>query len=89
METESDSLIDIVHSILLEFFQGGARLRDYQPPPPPPPPPPPEDPPPPPPEDEPGGETDELIELPRPLERLAVFPLMSKLFHEPLYQLGL
>ena len=45
-------------------------------------------PPPPPPEDEPGAVTDELMALPRPLARLAVFELRSKLFHDPLYQAG-
>ena len=60
----------------------------YQPPPPPPPPPPPENPPPPLPEDEPGGVTDELIALPRPLVSADVLRLKLPTFQAPLYQLG-
>ena len=40
------------------------------------------------PDEDPGGVTDELIAELKPLERSAVVVLISKLFHEPLYQTG-
>jgi hypothetical protein len=73
-------------NVLIQFLC--VLFIDYQPPPPPPPPPPPEKPPPPLPDDEPGGDTDELIALPRPLDKFEVLALRLRLFHDPLYQAG-